>query len=250
MLHLREDTMTVLGVVSAAVGLCLAMYIYLTHLGAEHQSLIASEIAEAKKALQAPKSDCMKAEKPPNPKQYTPTINITPFSQAKIRARHIHLVQRDIVNRLRDVDTFFQTRDLSNSARMLAHRHAENNKTEYNMMMDRVYNVPVIVRPPILPEPIIQHTPQGTPWIPAPGSYDPFGHVYDDGQLPAYVAPEYVPTDRPVETNSNEQRIRNWLDGVGRFQARRNPPPRQQQNMASPTDETISINSQMSHISI
>lgn len=231
--------------ISAAVGLCLTLYCYLLRLESQEKARIAREVSEqpAKKpATELPsKTDTRTPERP----SLQP---LSPQTQAKIRGHHIDLVQRSIVTKLRDVDTFFQTRDLSNSARILAQRHAENQRAEYLNMMDRVYNVPIVVQAQVQPAQMRR----GTPWIPGPGSWDPVAD--DPGWLPgSFARSEYAPRGSRGRRGASVdgQRIRRWLDELPLPDDRERDEEWDEQGVARIVqDDTISVNSWMTHVSI
>lgn len=160
MIQLDEGKMTVLGVISVAFGLCVTIYCFLSHLEGKQQALIACEIAKAEKIAEKMSQNPTKTEvvKKTGGKKELSEMNITPLSQAMVRMRHTPLVQRDIVEKLRDVDTFFQTRELANSARRLVHRDAENERAEYKMMMDKIYDIPRVAQRPVIQQPFVQQS--------------------------------------------------------------------------------------------
>ena len=237
--------MSVLGIISAAVGVCLTLYCHLLRVESQEKARIAREVSQPAKKTPATELPYKADKKTPERPCLQP---LSPETQAKIRAHHIDLVQRSIVTKLRDVDTFFQTRDLSNSARILAQRHAENQRAEYLNMMDRAYNVPIVVQAQVQPGLMRR----GTPWIPGPGSWDPVAD--DSSRLPgSFTRSEYAPRGGRVRRDGNVdgQRIRRWLDELPLPDDRERDEEWDEQGVAKIVqDDTISVNSRMTHVSI
>ena len=253
MFIINEERMTVLSVISVALGLCMVIYCILLRMEAKQQALIAHEIAQFKNASAKVVEKSKRKLAPEKKTTSVPRIpKVTPLSQANVRHRHVNLVQRSIVTRFRDVDTFFQARDLSNSARLLSQWHAENNSKERAMMMQKLYHVPRMV-----PQPAVRTQPrQRTPWLPGPGSYDPIDD--DPARLPASLADSEFGPVRGYQRSArlNEDRVQRWLEeaepdedddrGTVVLQS-----VQERRGVTGPQEDgTLTIRSGMTHISI
>jgi hypothetical protein len=214
------------------------------------------------------------------PKQIVLPPLPSPEEQRLARENQINLVQRTIQSKFDDVDTYFTTKSLMESARSLGQQQVQKQRDNYYDHVERIRMIrnPQLVQmappqvdvphiPPVAPE-------EQIPWLPRPGSWDPLARRPEalnprrihrrrgEGVPLRPRRPRPAPTDYfTVYNNENAMRVANWLNNVplGRpgsaagsdhlFGAEGGGGNR---NANAPVEAggTISINSRMSHISI
>lgn len=117
------------------------------------------------------------AKPPPTPPQKTQPPPPSPEEQKEARAKHIALVQTSLQNKLLDVETYFQTRELFETSELRAQLRKERQQEAY---MDYMAQPQLHTQTPptfhVIQSPAAQATRMACeriPFLPGPGEYDP-----------------------------------------------------------------------------
>lgn len=164
---------------------------------------------------------------PPSPKQNILPPLPSPEEQELARGNQIDLLQRSIESKFDDVDTYFTTKSLMESARSLVQQQVQKQRDNYYDHVERLYMIrnqqPLPIVPPQANVPQVPD--ERIPWLPHPGSWDPLMEripnprpMFDrrDGDVLRQARPlSPAPTGYFLDNdNSNARRVADWLNGV------------------------------------
>jgi len=167
----EQQTILIIILVTAILG--SIFYGFSVHMAAQHRRQVVALLNSLTPAPQPTSTP---------PKSQPPALSEE--EQIEARRKHIDLVQASLQTKLQDVETYFATRDLFESAQTRAQLRKQRQEEAYMDYMMRAHlrsQTPTVLITPPAPNtahaPAQQITTERVPFLPVPGSYNPLAEL-------------------------------------------------------------------------